>query len=413
MIDRTFDVTVSGAGPTGLLSALALARSGLRVAVCGLIPTVGGRTHDERTAALFDTSIRLLGALDVWDDLVGSSAPICAIRLVDSMSRLARAPEVRFEADDVDLDALCWNVPTAAIVQVLHDAVSKDGSCEMLLGRKIISIEPGSDAIDVVLEDGTRVRSLLVVGADGRRSVSRECAGISAKSWDYDQVAIATSFPHSRPHHGVSSEFHRPGGPLTVVPLPGRRSSLVWVERTKQAAEVAKIDDRAFIAALEEQLQGLLGRVRGVAKRSSFPLRGMVAERFAANRVALVGEAAHAFSPIGAQGLNLGIRDVATLVECIVSYGARGGSDIGGNALLHSYSRLRQRDVSLRIYGVNILNRSLTSSLFPVGLGRGALLHAINALPLLKTLLVQAGMSWPGALLDQLKAPGGVSAGRH
>lgn len=398
---RTFDIVVTGAGPTGLMCGLKLAKHGFRVAVCGQIPTVTGGAHDGRTAALFGASLGELETLGIWERLAPLSAPLQAIRLIDNMSQPLRAPEVRFDAKDIGRDVLGWNIPTTAIVTELYEAVLNDANCEPLFDRKIASVEPAASHVEVAFEDGERIRGQLVAGADGRRSVAREGAGISASVWDYGQVAIATSFGHSRPHHQVSSEFHRPGGPLTVVPLPGRRSSLVWVERSDDARELVQMDDCAFATALEERLQGLLGSIRDIGRRSAFPLSGMIAKPFAAERVALVGEAAHAFPPIGAQGLNLGIRDVATLVDCVVE-ARNAGTDIGGADLLSKYAQARQSDVGLRTYGVDMLSRSLTSVFLPVNLGRGALLHAIGSVPLLKKLMIKAGMSAPGDLRSDI-----------
>jgi 2-octaprenyl-6-methoxyphenol hydroxylase len=236
------------------------------------------------------------------------------------------------------------------------------------------------------------VAARLVIGADGRNSLSRQAAGIAAETWTYDQSALTCTFTHQRSHNGVSTEFHRTGGPLTVVPAPGCSSNLVWVERPAVARRLAEIDDTAFREALEARLQGLLGPVEEVSARRLFPLSGLKADAAGQNRVALVGEAAHVLPPIGAQGLNLGLRDAAILADCIGD-ALKQGRDLGGPETLTAYTRARSFDIATRAWSIDVLNRSLISGFLPVQIIRGLGLHALKAIGPLRRLAIREGLA--------------------
>jgi 2-octaprenyl-6-methoxyphenol hydroxylase len=243
--------------------------------------------------------------------------------------------------------------------------------------------------------EGHAASARLAAAADGRNSMCRAAAGITTTAWSYDQSAIATRFDHGRPHHGVSTEFHRGAGPMTTVPLPGLASSLVWVERPEIARDLSEMDAETFRDALSERLQGLLGRIGEIGPRRPFPLSGLTADTFAANRVALVGEAGHVIPPIGAQGLNLGLRDAAVLADHVSDALAR-GDDVGGPDVLQRYHDARQSDIGSRSLAVDALNRTLLSTLLPVSLMRGFGLHMIRAFGPLKRALIAQGLEPAG-----------------
>ncbi len=383
-----FDVAIAGAGPTALAAALCLARTGARTALIGPAPS---RT-DNRTAGLFAGSIQLLRNLGVWDALATGAEPLTAIRIIDDMGRLLRAPEVTFSAAEVGLEALGYNVANAALTQALHARALTEAPTITLIEPALVDrIEIEADMVR--LHYGAEsLTAKLLVGADGRNSPSRMAAGIAAKTWAYEQSALTCTFAHSREHGGVSTEFHRPAGPLTVVPSPGRASSLVWVDRPAIAARLAALDDEAFMRTLEARLQGLLGAIQSVGPRGVFPLAGLNVDVAARNRVALIGEAAHVLPPIGAQGLNLGLRDAASLADCIADAMVN-GDDIGGAATLAAYARARSADTTSRTWAVDLLNRSLLSPLLPVQLARGLGLHAFKAVGPLRRLAIREGLA--------------------
>lgn len=406
MSDARYAAAVVGGGPAGLAAALSLGRLGLETALVGPPHRPAGGDNDQRTAALFTGSIELLRNLGAWRGVEAESEPLEAIRIIDDTGALLRAPEVVFTAAEVGLDVFGANVPNRPLVASLHQAaLHPDSNVRLVETAGVSRLEAGDTSVILHLKEGDRIEAGLVAGADGRRSVCREGAKIGARTWDYPQSALVCSFAHERPHKRISTEFHRPAGPCTVVPLPGNASSLVWVEAREEAQRLAGLDENAFRGALEARLQGLLGGVGRIGPRAVFPLTGLSADAFARNRVALVGEAAHVIPPIGAQGLNLGLRDGAALADCVAD-ALREGRDPGGAATLDAYNRARRSDVSSRIYAIDVLNRSLISSLLPVHLARGLGLHALRAIAPLRRLVVREGLDHALAK-PSLTQPGG------
>lgn len=400
-LDPTHAVVV-GAGPAGLAAALALANADLDVALVG--PPAARAAAVRRTAALFPASINALRNLGVWEAVAPASAAMTGLRIIDQTSAVLRSPQVMFEACELGLDVLAYNVPNLALVAALEAAVASHPRIARRSLADAERVEIDSDGVTVFQRDGTAARARLAVAADGRASVTRAAAGIAVDSWAYEQTAIAAAFAHSRPHRGVSSELHRHSGPLTTVPLPGRASSLVWLVRPDEADRLLALDDTAFTATLEGELQGLLGSLSAITPRTRFPMHGLAAQRYGARRVALVGETAHAFPPVGAQGLNLTLRDVAALADIAGGASAR-GEDIGADAVMATYDRARRADVQGRTTGVDLLNRSLLAGLGPVDLARGAGLHLLAAIGPLKRLAMLGGMGPSGQPPPLLRPP--------
>ena len=402
-----FDAAVVGAGPAGLAAALGLAATGLNVVIVdsgAAEPVPAASKRDFRTAALFGCNINLLHNLGVWPLVAAASAPLRAIRIVDAGGTLLRAPEILFRAQDLGLTELGWNIPNAALVQGLASLARGSPRIEVQYGAPVVGVDVAADHVVLRLQTGRSVLAGLVVGADGRRSICRAAAGITVRTWPYDQTAVIARFEHSRSHDDVSTELHCQAGPCTTVPLPGRQSSLVWVERPAVAARLATMAPASFRAALEDRLDGLLGTLGEPVGRATFPLSGLTADHLARNRVALVGEAAHVMPPIGAQGLNAGLSDVAALVDVVGQAFAR-GDDVGSSVVLAAYAATRDTDIKRRISAIDVLNRSLTSSILPVSLLRGAGLHALAALPSLRRRLMREGLAPPGPLPPLQRAP--------
>ena len=403
---QRYEVAVVGGGPAGLAAALALGRLGLDVALVAPLHRAPGQPEDERTAALLPGSVELMRNLGAWRQAGSEGEAISAIRIIDDTGALLRAPEVLFSAAEVGLEAFGFNVPNRALVAALEEAVRAPASAVAVHEAGVEALEIGTGSVRLHLRGGGRLEAGLVVGADGRNSVSRRSAGIAARSWSYPQSALVCSFTHGRAHGGVSTEFHRSGGPVTTVPLPGRASSLVWVDRPEAAERLARLEQASFRMRLEEQLNGLLGPAGTIGARAVFPLSGLAAERLGARRVALVGEAGHVLPPIGAQGLNLGLRDVAALADCLAD-ALRLGRDPGGPETLEAYTEARRIDVASRVMTVDLLNRSLISDLLPVHLARGLGLHALKAIGPLRRLVVREGLQ-PSLSAPALMQPGGL-----
>lgn len=407
MTRRSYTAGVVGGGPAGVATALGLAKTGAHVLLAAPPHRPLGDAPDTRTAALFAGSIEFLKNVGVWTAVEPLSAAIRAIRIVDDTGALLRAPEVVFTAEEVERDAFGWNVPNHALVTALFEAAAAPGSgITVHETAGIDRVDVGAESVRLSAREGTTFEASLVAGADGRNSICRSAAGVSTRSWHYEQAALVATFHHSRPHHDISTEFHRPAGPFTVVPLRGLRSSLVWVERPGEAQRLAALDDSAFRTALEERLQGLLGSVGAITPRAVFPLSGLTATTFGQNRVALVGEAGHVIPPIGAQGLNLGLRDAATLADCVADALAS-GRDPGDAKTLETYSAARRSDVGSRIATVDVLNRSLISDMLPVHLVRGFGLVALKTVAPLRRLAIREGLQ-PSGTLPALLTPDGA-----
>lgn len=400
------DVAVVGAGPAGLAAALALAHVGARVVLIGPSPLQGGaNSGDTRTAALLQSSVDLLKALKVFDALFDHAAPLKAIRIVDASDHLLRAPEIVFLASELDLDAFGYNIANTALVKALYaqamqtlDAVEPDS---------VARIEPGADNLRLTCSNGKAFEARLVVGADGRSSICRAAAGIAVDERCYEQAAIATGFGHARTHDFISTEIHRRAGLLTTVPLPEpRASSLIWVGERAEIESLMRLDTTRFRAALDERLGSLLGSVDTVDVRASFPLTVLRAKELGARRTALVGEAAHILPPIGAQGLNLGLRDAAALADCVAA-ALRRGSDPGADEVLKVYSAARRFDIATRTVGVDLLSRSLLTDLLPVQAARSLVLHGLSRIAPMRRLVMRAGLA-PPTELPSLMRPGGA-----
>ena len=390
-VTRDCDVLVVGIGPAGLIAALAMAQAGLSTIAVGPSLDPALATRDTRTTALFTGSVTMLDRLGLGARLGDAMVPMTGIRLIDDTGSLWRAPEVLFRASELGLATFGMNIDNAALNVALLAAAMTQANLRLVEGTVAPGFTVGADRMSVRLADGSSISARLVVGADGRGSLCRSEARIETRASPYPQAAVATRFLHTRPHDNISSEFHRPAGPMTTVPLTGLESSLVWVETPDEARRLTALDDAAFTQELDRRLMGLLGTVTTIGRRASFPLTRLVADRMGARRIALVGEAAHVIPPIGAQGLNLGLRDIATLVEA-VSHARNTGADIGSDALLATYDRERRGDVTARATMVDTLNRSLISDFLPLHLVRGAGLHALNTLPWLRRLVMREGL---------------------
>ncbi len=390
-------ILVAGTGPVGLAAALALADLGCDVILAGPPPS----SIDRRTTALMRPAIAFLEELGFAETLAEIAAPLSTMRIVDGTNRLIRSPAVTFRAAEIGEDYFGLNIPNAALNKALSDAVRERRNIRW--HEEIVTAwRTDSDYVEALLGDGTAIRASLAVAGDGRNSPAREAAGIRTKRRELNQSALVLNFAHAR-HHGFSStEFHTEHGPCTQVPLPGGfRSSLVWVMRPKQAEEMMALDDRALSERIEERQQSFLGEVTVESGRQVFPLVSALPTRFAAHRIALVGEAAHVFPPITAQGLNLGLRDVADLVEMVRKH----PDDPGSSLALASYEARRRPDIVARSSAVNLINASLLSDLLPAQLLRSAGLSLLGGIPALRGFFMREGMQ-PGsgfaALLPRL-----------
>jgi 2-octaprenyl-6-methoxyphenol hydroxylase len=392
-ISEVQNITVIGAGPAGLVAALALARIGADVVMAAPFHHTA---IDQRTTAVLGGGIDLLDNLGVWDTCAPASAPLRAIRIIDDTDGLIRGPEVLFRAEDVGLSQFGANIPNAVLISALLDKARQTSRVKLHGTAAVTTLDASETAVAITDAEGRTWRSSLVVGADGRASTARAAAGIETRTWNYPQTAVVTTLFHTRSHEGISTEFHRKPGPLTTVPLSspaegGYASSLVWVETPTEAERLQRLDANQFSIELAARLQGLLGRITIGHSRSAFPLNGLNAARMSQNRIALVGEAAHVLPPIGAQGLNLGLRDAATLADCVAD-GLAAGSTPGDPSILAAYNAARATDVKSRTFAVDVLNRSLLMDLFPAQFARSIGLHLTANVAGIKQFAMRQGL---------------------
>ncbi len=385
-MDRHFDVAVVGGGLAGSVAALAAAAEGWSVALV----TLESQGADGRTTALLSQSIALLDSLGVWSLVENKSAPLSTMRILDGTRRLLRAPPVSFRASEIALDTFGYNIPNQPLLDALQSRIT-DTSSITRFTSPLVDAKTTEATVDLVLVDGTALSAQAVLAADGRNSRTREAAGIGVRTWTYPQTAIVLTFSHRLPHGDISTEFHTETGPFTQVPLPGRRSSLVWAVAPGEVDEILALPQPALDARIEARMASILGAVKADTGLQAWPMSGLIAHAFAAGRTLLVGETGHAFPPIGAQGLNLGLRDIIQAVDCINA----AGGPFGAPSAARAFDRRRRIDVTTRTAGVDLLNRSLLTSFLPMQLLRAGGLAVLDSVAPVRTLAMREGMT-PG-----------------
>ncbi len=393
---ETLDVIVVGAGLAGAAAALGFARAGFSVASCGEIERLG----QGRTVALLGKSVDFFWDLGVWDRIEAVAAPLRALRIVDDTGSLFAARPVEFHASEIGLEAFGWNIENARLADILAESLAVPSILRIPSRIENFDFSPARAVLTTA--EGQTFSAKLVVGADGRASPTRTAAGIGLSTHRYGQSALTAILAHGRPHNDFSTEFHTRQGPFTLVPLPQSgagsfRSSLVWVMSELESQRRAALDEPSLAEEIEDHARGCLGPMRLEGSRGIFPMIRQSAARLTATRVALVGDAAHAFPPIGAQGLNLGLRDVRGLLRAAEA--ARDeGADFRAPAALLRYASSRGPDIGVRTAAVHALHLSLLANFTPIDAARGFGLAALGALRPLRRLVMREGL---GPMLAQ------------
>lgn len=324
----------------------------------------------------------MLDAIGVGATLAGQGCAIRQIRVSDGLEpgKLDFVPA----ADDGALGTMYEN---KLLRHTLFDAASAAAHVDLRMMTRATDLDRSAAGVTATLDSGAVVRAPLVVVAEGRKSPTREAAGITMAHWSYDHTAIIAAFHHERSHEDVAYEIFYASGPFALLPLPddaeGHRSAIVWTVDTKNAAGMLKMGDRAFLAEATKRMGGFLGELSTLTPRSSYPLGFQHAARITDTRLALVGDAAHGIHPIAGQGLNLGFRDVATLAEVLVE-GKRLGLDLGDAALLARYQRWRGLDTFMTAAATDTLTRLFGMPGKTASAVRRFGISAVNALPPLK-----------------------------
>lgn len=383
----TCDCVVVGGGLAGLVAACATAKAGLDV-----IHLAPAAPPDHRTSALMVPSVKILADLGLVDDPNALGEPLRKIRIIDATSRLVRAPEALFDSAEVNEQAFGWNFANAAMSTQFSQHVEALPNLNRLEASAtgLTRVESGWM---LALSDGRSIKTSLVVGADGKRSFVREAAGISINETRHKQSALVCDLKLSFPLNGESVEFHYENGPFTLVPAGGQRANLVWIEGVERLAEIKALAPEAILAAIQERSQNLFGKLELETPAVVFPLSSFEADTMGKEGIVLVGESAHAFPPIGAQGLNLSLRDVAGLVGCVNK--ARLTRPDWATGVSKAYSGVRKADVRRTNMMVGGLFKSLLSGLLPAQALRAGGVWALKKLPPLRKSAFRLGMG-PG-----------------
>lgn len=396
-MDKLNDTIIIGGGLNGGTLALALAQAGLRVTIIDRLPVAARQAgdFDGRGYALAHASKRLLGALDLWPALQEHAQPILRIGITDGHAGEGPSPlMLEFDHAEIEEGPMGFMIEDRHLRRALLDALAAHPRITAIDGQTVIGHEIDDTSVRVTLADGTTHRARMLIGADGPLSPTAARAGIRRTGWDYGQTGLVCALSHEKPHHGTAHQFFLPAGPLAILPLTGNRVSIVWTERTAGAAAIARMDDAAYLEILRPRIGDFLGRIDLIGTRFSYPLGLSLANRMAAPRLALVGDAAHRLHPIAGQGLNAGLKDVGTLAEVLVEAHRR-GEDIGRLDVLERYQRWRRFDIATLAAATDTFNRLFSNDNPVLRLARDIGLAATNALPGLRRSLIReaAGLS--------------------
>jgi 2-octaprenyl-6-methoxyphenol hydroxylase len=385
------DVLVAGAGAAGLAAAHAFAAQGRKVVVVGKVEThLAGRT-----VALFEGSLRFFRALGLWTRCEAQAAPMEGIRLIDDTGSIFPTAPKEFRSREIDFDAFGQNIENNVLVAELAAAARENPDITLVEGL-LDGFELNYSGARARLSTGQWIDAKFVVAGEGRNSQARQIAGITVKTWTYPQVALTVLLRHEKPHHNISTEWHKRSGPFTFVPLQGRdgaphRSSLVWLVSPREALRLQATAPEEFSGEIQDQSHDRFGRIDLDGPVGAFPMGALKTDRVTGLRLALIGESAHLFPPIGAQGLNLTLRDIANLVDCLEGVALDEPDPI--SRALNGYERDRARDIGFRVNSIDMLNRSLLVHALPVDFARAFALNFFSAFGPLRRALMREGVT--------------------
>jgi 2-octaprenyl-6-methoxyphenol hydroxylase len=403
-IDR-YDMIIAGGGFVGMTLALALAQLAPRGFCVALVDAEPPQRDniDARASALSAASKSLLSVLGIWPHLAAGAQAIDSIEITDSALDAGRREHLLGFDDELRPgEAGASMIENADLHRALSASLASEPAIEIIAPDSVTGFVSGAVDVAAALASGSEIRAQLLVAADGRRSRLRERAGIKCVGWTYAQIGIVTTVKHAQPHGGRAVQHFLPAGPFAILPLKGNRSSIVWTEDKATGEAIMAGDEENFVTELAKRFGHKLGAIALDGPRQSFPLALQMARGFVADRLALVGDAAHAVHPLAGQGLNIGFRDVAALTEIVVE-GLRLGLDIGSPALLERYERWRRFDSALSATAMDGLNRLFSNDSVPLRSLRDLGLGIVDKTPWLKRLLVREAAGVGGNVPRLLK----------
>jgi 2-octaprenyl-6-methoxyphenol hydroxylase len=407
--DQRFDVVISGASFAGLALARALAQAlgdDLRIAIVDRAVREPSDRPDARAFALSAASKHLLDALGIWSGIASEAQAVSDIDITDSSLDAGIRPIVltydnHIKDRGTGAEPATFIVPASVLERALLQKVRANAAITLLAPAEVTGVTTTDAGISVVLRDREPVVASLLVGAEGRRSATRDAAGIDIIGWPYDQIAIVTTIAHAKPHNGRAVQHFLPGGPFALLPLPGDRSCITWSENTAEARRILALDDAGFLAEVDKRVGGRLGQIELAGPRQSWPLETHLAKSYVAQRFALIGDAAHGVHPIAGQGLNLAFRDVAALTE-VLAESRRLGLDLGDWDTLKRYERWRRFDSAVSATTFDTLNRLFSNDNAVLRATRDFGLGLVDRTPLLKKLFVAEASGTLGTAVPRL-----------
>ena len=394
------DIVIVGGGLAGGLAAIALSQADFSVALIDAQSPSAMLDHryDGRTTAISYANARVFKHLGLWSQFADRAEPIQDILITDGRSRSrfrqgAIAPfHMHFDSQALDDDTpLGWIVENAALRASIYAAIRQDENISLMAPAKRVGFTSDAASTHVQLADGRAATGALLIAADGKNSPLRSESGIKRHRWSYRQTGIVVTVEHDHPHHGVAQEFFLPSGPFAILPMTNNRASLVWTENDDAAPALLSLDDEAFLDELKNRFGPYVGEVRLAGPRLSYPLTFSASHRFIGTRLALIGDAARAIHPIAGQGFNLGVKDIAALVDVLVD-ARRVGLDVGAVNVLENYERWRRFDSYALAFATDALNRLFSNDAFVLRALRSAGLGVVNrAGPMRKFFMRHAG----------------------
>jgi 2-octaprenyl-6-methoxyphenol hydroxylase len=403
-MEHDADILIVGGGLNGPCLALACAQAGLTSVVIDALPEEvrQGDGFDGRSYALAHASVRMLAALGLWEGLAEHAQPILQIKASDGRAGEGAAPFfLHFDSAELEEGPMGHMLEDRYLRRALIDAMAAEPRVTHRPGTTVVG-QSTDGAARVTLAGGGALTGRLLVGADGRRSGTADRAGIRRTGWAYGQTALVAAIAHEKPHHGIAHQFFMPPGPLAILPLPGARCSIVWSERHADAERLMAADDAAFLDHLRPRFGDFLGDIALAGTRYSYPLSLSIANAFAAERLALVGDAAHGVHPIAGQGLNLGLRDVGALAQ-VLAEAKRRGEDIAAADVLARYQSWRRFDTAALAMATDGVNRLFSNDNPALRLVRDIGMGAVSAVPGLRRAFMRqaAGLTGDVPLLLQ------------
>ena len=396
------DIAIVGGGLNGPILALALAQAGISTTVIDALTTKVRKnpSFDGRSYAVALTSQRLLNNIGLWADIKDNAQPMLEIKVSDGRAGEGPSPFfMHFDHAEIEDGPMGYMVQDRYLRRTLLGAITSNPNITHLSDQTVVSQDAANGGITVTLASGKAITARALIGCDGRGSGTAQRAGIKRIGWGYGQTALVCAIEHEKPHGGIAHQFFMPAGPLAILPLTGNRSSIVWSETEANATAFNALSDEEYLTMLRPRIGDFLGEISLAGARYSYPLALSMTDRLVADRVALVGDAAHGLHPIAGQGLNAGMRDIAALFQ-IISEAQKRGEDYGNLAVLKRYEEWRRFDNTALALTTDTFNKLFSNDNPLLRLGRDLGMGLINAVPSLRRVIIREAAGLSGDLPD-------------